>query len=246
MNEIVINNSNGTLTVSSIQVAQDFEKRHDHITRDIENLIEQAESHSPILGAENSAVKSMFIETTYTNERGREYKCYNMTRDGFSLLVMGFTGAKALEWKLKYIQAFNEMERQLREPKTKSVDDKTKALEIRMMNAKVKMSNQYLKLASVDTLSEDWKKILVSKSAEVLSGEKLLPLPESEKTYSATDIADMFGVSAQKIGKIANANNMKTSEYGKFYKDKSRYSNKEVDTFRYNEKAIEKFKQILS
>lgn len=124
--------------------------------------------------------------------------------------------------------------------------DKAKALEIRMMNAKVKMSNQYLKLASVDTLSEDWKKILVSKSAEVLSGEKLLPLPESEKTYSATDIADMFGVSAQKIGKIANANNMKTSEYGKFYKDKSRYSNKEVDTFRYNEKAIDKFKEILS
>ena len=69
---------------------------------------------------------------------------------------------------------------------------------------------------------------------------------ESEKTYSATDIADMFGVSAQKIGKIANANGMKTSEYGKFYKDKSRYSNKEVDTFRYNEKAIEKFKEILS
>ena len=124
--------------------------------------------------------------------------------------------------------------------------DKAKALEVRMMNAKVKMSNQYLKLASVDTLSEDWKKILVSKSAEVLSGEKLLPLPESEKTYSATDIADMFGVSAQKIGKIANANDMKTSEYGKFYKDKSRYSNKEVDTFRYNEKAVKKFKEILS
>lgn len=40
---------------------------------------------------------------------------YIMNRDGFSLLAMGFTGKKALEWKLKYINAFNEMERQLRE-----------------------------------------------------------------------------------------------------------------------------------
>lgn len=240
MNEIVINNNNGTLTVSSLQVAEDFGKRHDHIIRDIESIIKGL----PKIG---ETPQKPFIEAEYQHSQNKQiYKYYEMTRDGFSLLIMGFTGSKALEWKYKYIQAFNEMERQLREPKTNPVDDKTKALEIRMMNAKVKMSNQYLKLASVDTLSEDWKKILVSKSAEVLSGEKLLPLPESEKTYSATDIADMFGVSAQKIGKIANANNMKTSEYGKFYKDKSRYSNKEVDTFRYNEKAVKKFKEILS
>lgn len=249
MNEIVINNNNGTLTVSSLQVAEDFGKEHRNVTRDIESLIEQAKSHCSKLSGENSATNSMFIETSYVNERGRTYKCYDMTRDGFSLLVMGFTGAKALEWKLKYIQAFNEMEKALRNPKTKTVkanEDKEKALEVRMMNAKVKMSNQYLKLASIDTLSEDWKKILVSKSAEVLSGEKLLPLPESEKTYSAKEVGDILGISAQKIGRIANEYGMKTSEYGKFYKDKSRYSNKEVDTFRYNEKAVKKFKEILS
>lgn len=65
------------------------------------------------LVAENSAAKSLFIESAYEN-RGKSYPEYLLTRDGFSLLVMGFTGSKALEWKLKYIQAFGEMEKELR------------------------------------------------------------------------------------------------------------------------------------
>lgn len=103
MKEITISNRDGVLTVSSLRVAADFQKDHRHVTEVIRNLT-----------AENPAVKSMFIENSYINERGREYKCYELTRDGFSLLVMGFTGKKALEWKLKYIEAFNKMEQQLR------------------------------------------------------------------------------------------------------------------------------------
>ena len=98
-NEIVIKNNDGILTVSSVQVAKDFEKEHKNVIQTIKNLT-----------AENSAVKNMFIENNYFTERGRKYKCYEITRDGFSLLVMGFTGKKALEWKLKYIEAFNKME----------------------------------------------------------------------------------------------------------------------------------------
>lgn len=54
----------------------------------------------------------MFYETTFEN-RGKQYPMYLMNRDGFTLLAMGFTGKAALEWKLKYIQAFNVMEKQL-------------------------------------------------------------------------------------------------------------------------------------
>ncbi|MDE6665208.1 MAG: Rha family transcriptional regulator [Ruminococcus sp.] len=125
MNEIKITNKNGVLTVSSLQVAKDFGKRHDHIIRDIENLIDSF-SENPILGfqksdenssnltPQNLGVKNFFIENTYkTKGNNKTYKCYDITRDGFSLLVMGFTGKKALEWKIKYIEAFNSMERQL-------------------------------------------------------------------------------------------------------------------------------------
>ena len=106
MNEIKINNDNGTVTVSSLQVAEDFEKEHRNVVQAIEELKKGV--------AEKSA--DLFIESSYQHPQNKQtYKCYNLTRDGFSLLVMGFTGKKALEWKLKYIEAFNLMEQKIRE-----------------------------------------------------------------------------------------------------------------------------------
>lgn len=126
-------------------------------------------------------------------------------------------------------------------------DKPNKALEIKEMNAKVRLSNQLLKLSKVETLSAEYKNILAAKAAEVLTGTQLIPLPQSEqKMYTATEIGAMFGVSAQKIGRVSNEHNMKTDEFGKWYRDKSRYSDREVDNFMYNDKAVEKFKAIFS
>lgn len=103
-NLINIVNQNGRLTVSSREVARDFEKEHYHVIDAIENKIEN-------LTHENSGVKisDLFIESEF-NHRGNTYKEYLLTRDGFSFIVMGFTGAKADAWKLRYIEAFNKME----------------------------------------------------------------------------------------------------------------------------------------
>ncbi|MDE6538792.1 MAG: Rha family transcriptional regulator [Ruminococcus sp.] len=104
MNEITITNKDGKLTVSSLQVATDFGKQHKHVLEVIEELKKGV--------AEKSA--DLFTERTYQHPQNKQwYKCYDITRDGFSLLVMGFTGKKALEWKLKYIEAFNLMEQKL-------------------------------------------------------------------------------------------------------------------------------------
>lgn len=100
--KIMEQNKEEILTANSRDVAEHFEKQHKDVLESIRNLT-----------AENSATKSMFIETSFES-RGKFYPQYELTRDGFSLLVMGFTGAKALEWKLKYIEAFNEMERELK------------------------------------------------------------------------------------------------------------------------------------
>ena len=101
---INIQNKDGVAVVSSRVVAYDFDKQHHHVTQASENLI-----------SENSLLKNMFIESTYETDRGRTYKEYLLTRDGFSLLVMGFTGKEALQWKLQYIEAFNKMEEQIKQ-----------------------------------------------------------------------------------------------------------------------------------
>lgn len=107
MEEIITIRKDQAVT-SSLQVAKDFGKRHDRVLRAIENLI-------PNL-PKNGVVE--FMKSSYKDAKGESRPMYFMNRDGFSLLVMGFTGKKALEWKLKYIEAFNTMEKILTEKQT--------------------------------------------------------------------------------------------------------------------------------
>lgn len=108
-NLIKISNQDGQLVVTSKQIAENFEKDHRVVVRAIENKVES-------LTAQKCSVEKLFIPTTF-NHNGNEYKEYLLTRDGFTFIVMGFTGAKADGWKLKYIEAFNKMEKTLKEPK---------------------------------------------------------------------------------------------------------------------------------
>lgn len=127
------------------------------------------------------------------------------------------------------------------------ISDKSKqmAIEAKHMNARARVAAQWTKIAGQVNIPE-FKQICASYASEALAGVPVLPLPTSgERHYKAVEIGDMFGVTSQRIGLIANANGLKTDEYGKWYHDKSPHSNKEVDSFRYNSKAIEKFKEIL-
>lgn len=101
MNDIILSTQNGEPVASSRDVAKRFGKEHKNVMQAVANLV-----------AENSAAKSMFHPATFEN-RGKKYPMYLMNRDGFSLLAMGFTGKEAVQWKLKYIKAFNQMEKQL-------------------------------------------------------------------------------------------------------------------------------------
>lgn len=102
MNDLVIMRDQQALT-TSLKVAKKFKKAHKNVLQSIKNLT-----------AENSAVKNMFAESTYVNGRGQEQPMYYMNRDGFTLLVMGFTGKDAMKFKLDYITAFNDMEKLIR------------------------------------------------------------------------------------------------------------------------------------
>lgn len=102
MNELIYLKNDEAVT-TSLQVAEVFGKQHTKVIRAIENLIGGL--------PKNGDTPKMFRKSWRQNEQnGQRYPMYYMNRDGFSLLVMGFTGKKALEWKLKYIKAFNHME----------------------------------------------------------------------------------------------------------------------------------------
>lgn len=103
MQELVIMQNQQAVT-SSLQVAEVFKKDHFKVTRDIEKLIKR----------DTAKIGGMFEKSSYTDGSGRNRKMYFMNRDGFTLLAMGYTGAKAMEFKLKYINAFNQMEKEIK------------------------------------------------------------------------------------------------------------------------------------
>lgn len=104
----------------SLDVAEHFGKRHDKLLYEIERR------YAGLIGkgcAQNGG-HPLFMKSTYVHEQnGQKYPKYFMNRDGFSLLVMGFTGQAALEWKLKYIEAFNHMEQLLAQKQTQIYKD---------------------------------------------------------------------------------------------------------------------------
>lgn len=101
--ENLVLNSNGQPVTNSLLVAQKFERRHSDVIKSIEKLLA------------NEKVRRLFISTTYVDDQSKERPMYIMDRDGFTVLTMGFNGEKALEFKLDYINAFNEMEKRLKE-----------------------------------------------------------------------------------------------------------------------------------
>ena len=116
MKELVFLQNEQALT-TSLKVAEVFEKEHFNVVRDIEKLIKDCEemaSERQTPKLKDGVNTPMFQKSFYqAEEGGRKYPMYLMNRDGFTLLAMGFTGKKALQFKLKYIQAFNAMEQAL-------------------------------------------------------------------------------------------------------------------------------------
>ena len=114
-----------------------------------------------------------------------------------------------------------------------------------LLNAQSRQCKLWLQLAAITDLP-DYKHICQQKAAEALAGASVLPMQEVEqKTYSATEIGQQLGVTAHKIGLLANKHSLKNGTYGKYFYDKSAYSNKQVETFRYYPNAIDKFKKLL-
>ena len=105
MNKIVFQDTEGQPLTNSVLVAEKFDRRHDNVYQAIGKLLITCPEK---LG-------HLFIESSYIDIQGKDRPMYIMNRDGFTLLAMGFTGKKALQFKLDYIEAFNKMEKAIKE-----------------------------------------------------------------------------------------------------------------------------------
>lgn len=220
MNELVIMKENKAVT-TSLKIAETFGKRHRDVMRGIEGL------------RKNAQAQRMFVKSTYVHPQNhQEQPMYYMNRDGFSLLVMGFTGKKALSFKLKYIDAFNKMEQAIKEggllashlspeeiqlkkayiEEMRKQND-NKAHQLRNDDAKI-----FLQLAKVAD-GYDNLRLATEFRNEAINRMQALPVG-GIREYSATEIAGMLGVSPVTIGTWANKLGVKHNR-NMSYRDKA-------------------------
>ena len=237
----------GKIVTSSQAVAYYFEKQHRNVLRAIRGMLK------------NEHTKEMFYEYLYTDKQNDQtYPAFLMTRDGFTLLAMGFTGKKALEWKIRYIQAFNEMEKKLKEQENPTaqnctVNSKTPDVappevlaqaraKTMLMNARTRQAKLWKTLA--DESTGTYREICKVYAANILAGKEVLPLPKPpKKTMTATELGEATGLTAMNVGLLANKYNLKTTAFGQWVYDTLK-NGRQVESFRYYESAIPVIKEI--
>lgn len=131
--------------------------------------------------------------------------------------------------------------------KRNPVDDETrkKLADAKVRNAQSRQAALWIKMAELSGSSEVHKQICAAYASKALEGEMVLPLPAVEKTYTAREVGDRYGVSANRIGKLANRHGLKTAEYGMLVMDKAKGCSKDVESWRYNERGVQAIGELL-
>jgi Rha family phage regulatory protein len=201
MNEIVYRGESNQPLTNSKLVAEVFGKEHRNVVRDIKNLIEG--------GVLKNEQTPMFEETTYINEQNKQsYPMFIMNQDGFTLLAMGFNGKKAMEFKLKYIEAFNAMKRQIEQSKPsvpqnylEALKSLVKAEEEREQLA-LENKQQQATILTISKVNMELGNKITDMLPKVSYYDKIL---QSNATMTITQIAQDYGMSAIKMNKELEA-----------------------------------------
>ena len=160
----------GKPVVSSLDVAEHFGKRHSDVLRAIKNLKIPKDFNG-----------RNFAPVEYVDEKGEKRPMYYLTRDGFTLLAMGFTGKKAMEWKIKYIEAFNKMEEYIRKQQVDVEALLDKVMEVKLDHMAVRIADEII--AEFDRRC---------KKKRSKTSEKLNNFPIKILTFSSEEIILFF------------------------------------------------------
>lgn len=190
LNSLVIMKDRQAVT-DSLKVAESFDKKHKHVLETARNL-----------AAENSATKKMFVESTYVN-RGKEYPMIYMNRDGFTLLAMGFTGKKALDFKLKYIQAFNKMEQQIRNQSERPKLMQKERIEISRQNAETRKASLLYRVAKSMKDTRKQQELLTQIANDLIGEPVKEKQPEPKNFHTVNEVGKIFGTNGWGIEQMA-------------------------------------------
>ena len=174
MDQLVFRGANDQAMTNSLLVAEKFGKNHRDVLESIRAIL---------MTAENSALLSMFIESTYYSSQNKELPMYVISRDGFTLLVMGFNGKDALSFKLEFMNAFNKMESMLKS------DDYILARSQEILNNRLQLATQQVQILE-STVEKQVEQIQLLAPKASYTDEVL----QSTATYTLTQIAHDLGM----------------------------------------------------
>lgn len=174
MDQLVFRGANDQAMTNSLLVAEKFGKNHRDVLESIRAIL---------MTAENSALLSMFVESTYYSSQNKELPMYVINRDGFTLLVMGFNGKDALNFKLDFLNAFNKMESMLKS------DDYILARSQEILNNRLQLATQQVQILE-STVEKQVEQIQLLAPKASYTDEVL----QSTATYTLTQIAHDLGM----------------------------------------------------
>lgn len=186
------------------------------------------------------------------NVEGNLTKDYKLTASFAKKLAMSCQNERGEQAREYFLKVEQKLKQTITKKETSLTDEKQQKLELQKMraeamklNAQTRAFNSLMKSLDNKKLSPIAVQVFGLKGLEGIFGVDVGNyLPEVEKTYSAKEVGKMLGISANKVGRIANANGLKTPEYGRYVADKSKNSDKEVETFRYNETGVKVLQEL--
>lgn len=228
MNKVTVANGRSAVTkMSSREIAVLTGKRHDNVMADCRKMLEALNLQSPdFLG-------------DYQDDRGRTYQEFWLDQDLTLTLMTGYS----IPLRHKVAKRWRQLESGEVLPQ-KSASYLPEYRRARAIKMEVEAMN--IALSFMPKLSDIAKQTAMARAVNDAAGMELLPLPQVDEHYhSAGEVGEMLGVSAQKIGRVANANNLKTDQYGITVMDKSAHSNKQVEAFRYNAEGVKALRHLI-
>lgn len=163
--ELCLRAEAGVPVVNSRDVAELFDKRHDHVLRDIEAILT-----SPSLGALPGWVR----HSDYLDAKGEKRPSFDLTRQGFTLLVMGWTGERAMSFKVRYIEAFDAMEAAMKEEIPPLASLIISGLREAIAPLAIRLEGQDGAIERIERRQDSMAEDLAAVKARILNGRKLL------------------------------------------------------------------------